>query len=538
MKKAKIAISVGFLVCLLVLPFAGLAEKAQYQTFERQQFKVEVLKNWKRKVSASKVVFYPKKSKKTTVEIKKISLSTKGQKYLKAKNAKKFASLYKKKIEKEYKQLNVKFKKAEKYKISNYKVIHLWFSYATVNLNEYYITDGNLYYRITTKCIGNCALYTKDFKKTIKSFRVVEDTIAPVFAGATGAVSDSTSSMTISWTAASDNVSAASKIKYLIYQANQLEEQNFSQPNYTTIKGATSYTIGNLPESTSYYFVVRAQDESGNTEANTAEVIATTKAASNSDPAITDSAQLVTYKSNGSNVAGLMYRPSGTGPFPAIVFNHGGVDAADPFSNTPRVLSLSEGGKYVVLATAYRGDIGSEGTLSLNMGDINDILAAIEYLKSKSYVDANRIGTFGESRGGANTLLVAERSQDLKAAVSWYPYTNIATYCKHIGVDICTSLFGGGLAQNISKPVGLDYLHVAHIASAINHADRITTPLQNSHGTADPLVPYSQSEEFNAAMAGKTNYTFYPYEGADHGGSVVWLTTATDRRQQFFGDNL
>ena len=233
-----------------------------------------------------------------------------------------------------------------------------------------------------------------------------------------------------------------------------------------------------------------------------------------------------------------MYRPSGAGPFPAIVFNHGGVVPADPSDQTSRVTSLAESSKYVVLATAYRGDIGSEGTLSLNTGDINDILAAIEYLKSKSYVDANRIGTFGESRGGANTLLVAERSQDLKAVVSWYPYTNITTYCLYIGTENCISLFGGGLGNNVSKPAGLDYAHLARIASAVNYADKITMPLQNSHGTADPIVPYSQSEEFNAAMTGKTNYTFYPYDGADHGGSAVWSTTATDRRQQFFGDNL
>jgi dipeptidyl aminopeptidase/acylaminoacyl peptidase len=170
-------------------------------------------------------------------------------------------------------------------------------------------------------------------------------------------------------------------------------------------------------------------------------------------------------------------------------------------------------------ATAYRGDIGLEGDLSINLGDVNDILAAIEYLKSKSYVDTSRIGMFGESRGGASTLLAAERTSDLKAVVSWYPYTNIATYCDYIGVDVCLALYGSARegGKNII-PFGLvDYQHLVRVASAVNFASKLTMPLQNSHGTADFVVPYSQSEELNVVMAGKTDYTFYSYEGADHG---------------------
>jgi len=147
MPKTKIAAIALFLACFLILPIIGLAGKSTYLTSQRQQFRVQILKNWKKKVKTAKVTFYPKTAPKNILEIKKTTLSKKGQKYLKAKNAKKFSALYEKKIEKEFKALHVKFQKAEKYKIANYKVIHLWFSYASINLNVYYLTNGNLYHR-------------------------------------------------------------------------------------------------------------------------------------------------------------------------------------------------------------------------------------------------------------------------------------------------------------------------------------------------------------------------------------------------------
>ena len=230
-----------------------------------------------------------------------------------------------------------------------------------------------------------------------------------------------------------------------------------------------------------------------------------------------------------------MYRPSGTGPFPAIIYNHGGTAAADPANYTSYATSLSEGGKYAVLITAYRGDIGSEGELSLSIGDVNDVLAAIEYVKSKDFVDSDRIGMFGMSRGANVTLSTAERNNtDLKAVVTWFPYTNLITYCEYIGQDQCLELYGINAVSSAST----DYTHLLRIASPINFTSKLTMPLQNSHGTADVVVPYSQSEELNEAMDGMSNYTFYSYEGANHGSSAVWSTTAVTRYSEFFSQYL
>ncbi len=524
-------------LALLILPCFSQA-KTKYHSFAKKQFKIKYdAKSWQKKNGSTYLKLkYKQEPKKIKIQIKKVHLGLKGRKYLKKQKTTKFANQYNDKIKTQFQNLQPMFQYAEKYKIKNknYKIIKLNYALNTGGLYIYYITNKKVYFQYAITCKKkDCIPYNPELRKIIQSFTILSDTQAPTFAGASTAISTSTSSITLSWVEATDNCSESEYIKYLIYQANQLEEENYSSINYTTNKGVSSYTISNLQESTSYYFVVRAQDEAGNVDSNTYETIATTKATSNNDPTA-GSLQNVTYQSNGSTVIGRMYRPNGAGPFPAIVFNHGGITPTDPSANDGNINELRQGNTYAVLATAYRGDTLSQGTLSVSVGDVNDSLAAMEYLKSKSYIDSNKIGMFGESRGGNVTLSTIERTTESKATVTWFPYTNTITFCRYLDENIYDGLCLIWLNfYGLANPA-----HYARISSPVNFVSRLNTPLQNSHGTADPTVPYSQSVELNTAMTGKPNYTFYEYIGADHGGSTIWTTTAIDRRNDFFASYL
>ena len=81
---------------------------------------------------------------------------------------------------------------------------------------------------------------------------------APVFAGATSALALGSSSVEVSWAAATDNQSAANEISYRIYAATTSGGQDFTQPTATTAPGALSATLAGLNASTTYYVVVRA----------------------------------------------------------------------------------------------------------------------------------------------------------------------------------------------------------------------------------------------------------------------------------------
>jgi len=67
----------------------------------------------------------------------------------------------------------------------------------------------------------------------------------------------------------------------------------------------------------------------------------------------------ITYWSDGLRVAGFLGRPSGDGPFPAIIYNRGGVWDQGALSGR-ELVPLVEAG-YVAVGSQYRGNAGSEG---------------------------------------------------------------------------------------------------------------------------------------------------------------------------------
>jgi hypothetical protein len=80
-----------------------------------------------------------------------------------------------------------------------------------------------------------------------------------------------TTSYTLRWDAATDNVSPSRRIVYLVYQANAPGGEDFSTTTYTTAAGASSFATPPLPADKPVYFVVRARDRAGNVERNTVE---------------------------------------------------------------------------------------------------------------------------------------------------------------------------------------------------------------------------------------------------------------------------
>jgi hypothetical protein len=101
----------------------------------------------------------------------------------------------------------------------------------------------------------------------------------PMFAGLESAITcipgpigqGSTASYHLTWEAAMDKVSPSSAIVYDVYQSGTSGGEDFSTPTYTTSPGATSFDTPPLPVDETFYFVVRATDEAGNTDSNTVE---------------------------------------------------------------------------------------------------------------------------------------------------------------------------------------------------------------------------------------------------------------------------
>jgi dipeptidyl aminopeptidase/acylaminoacyl peptidase len=113
----------------------------------------------------------------------------------------------------------------------------------------------------------------------------------------------------------------------------------------------------------------------------------------------------------------------------AMVWVHGGVHGSWGTNMFPFVREAVQRG-YVIIAPDYRGSTGygEEFYKKIDYGgkEIDDVVAAFDYLKTLSYVDADRVGIMGWSHGGFITSHVLFREQHpFKSGAAIVPVTNL-----------------------------------------------------------------------------------------------------------------
>ena len=176
--------------------------------------------------------------------------------------------------------------------------------------------------------------------------------------------------------------------------------------------------------------------------------------------------------------------------YPGVVLVHGGFhDRFDTYI-FPLLNAIVSAG-YVVIFPEYRGSSGygenhyqnAYGTI-----DVTDTIASADFLAKQDYVDGNRIGIVGHSRGGMVTLLSIERApQRFKSAIEIAGLTDFVAYMSYKPdyrrAEVAKEAsFGGKLPyENLEA-----YIRV----SPINHVQDIQTPLLVLANTFDQTVPF------------------------------------------------
>src|SRR3989339_1743249 len=119
----------------------------------------------------------------------------------------------------------------------------------------------------------------------------------------------------------------------------------------------------------------------------------------------------ITYYSNDLKISGIMNVPSGKGPFPVLILNHGYIN--------PKIYTNGRGLKreqdylvrrgYVVIHPDYRNhadsDKDSSQHLSLRLGYTEDVINAVYAVRESGFTffDKENIGMLGHSMGGGIT---------------------------------------------------------------------------------------------------------------------------------------
>lgn len=241
---------------------------------------------------------------------------------------------------------------------------------------------------------------------------------------------------------------------------------------------------------------------------------------------------LVSYRSDGLRIYGIVTRPKIAGRYPILLYNHGGESGL-----TTTELDHPLAFAFVQVASSFRSEpvfwfgetFLSEGEPSTWDGDVRDALIMLACAERLPDVDVSSVVAFGGSRGGAVSLLAAVRMPNrFIRVVELFGPTD---FFDPIFQNDLQALLDGAvdtrpgvelLRQEVVDPYleGVVSLANARLAllrrSAIYFANRLP-PVQIHHGTADDIVPISQSEHLAAQLASlNAPHEYFRYEGKGH----------------------
>lgn len=224
----------------------------------------------------------------------------------------------------------------------------------------------------------------------------------------------------------------------------------------------------------------------------------------------------IKYLSDGLKINGLLVKPKKQGKYPCIIYNRGGNRDFGALKIAHGAITLGQIAQkgYVVIASQYRGNAGSEGNEEFGGKDVNDITVLTEVLKEVNDADTDKIGMYGWSRGGMMTYIALTKSNKIKAAV-----------------------VGGAVSDNFRLIKDRPEMETAVLSelipdyennknselekrSAIKWADKFpkNVPILMLHGNSDWRVKSEQSLTLALELEkNRVPYRLIIFEGGDHG---------------------
>jgi dipeptidyl aminopeptidase/acylaminoacyl peptidase len=215
------------------------------------------------------------------------------------------------------------------------------------------------------------------------------------------------------------------------------------------------------------------------------------------------------------------YNMARNGQNAAIVYIHGG-PTAQSMNSFNRFVQYAANQGYMVLAPNYRGSTGygkefqQANLFDMGGGDLQDVLAGVDWIKQTGHLDPKKIAVMGGSYGGYLSMMSVTKAPDVWAAgVPIVPFVNWFTEIENEDPvlqqsDLATM---GDVVKN--KALYED-------RSPINFIDQVKAPLLLLAGGHDPRCPKSETQQVVDAIkkrGGTVEYKIYDNEG--HGFARV-----------------
>ena len=144
--------------------------------------------------------------------------------------------------------------------------------------------------------------------------------------------------------------------------------------------------------------------------------------------------------------------------------------------------------------------------------EVEDLRAVVKTVKSLDYVDSSNVCLLGSSQGGlVSALLADECPDDFAGMILFYPAFNIPEMVKMFSGF---GDFGGMMSMSEA------YINSIKDFDVWSHIGKFSKPVCIIHGTADMIVPISNSEK---AVGLYPSATLNKIEGANHGFNAANL---------------
>ena len=147
--------------------------------------------------------------------------------------------------------------------------------------------------------------------------------------------------------------------------------------------------------------------------------------------------------------------------------------------------------------------------------EVEDLRAVVKTVKSLDYVDSSNVCLLGSSQGGlVSALLADECPDDFAGMILFYPAFNIPEMVKMFSGFGGFGDFGGMMSMSEA------YINSIKDFDVWSHIGKFSKPVCIIHGTADMIVPISNSVK---AVGLYPYATLNKIEGANHGFNAANL---------------
>jgi dipeptidyl aminopeptidase/acylaminoacyl peptidase len=242
------------------------------------------------------------------------------------------------------------------------------------------------------------------------------------------------------------------------------------------------------------------------------------------DPALVSIPESIHFPTSGGRTAHALFHaprnprfvaPDGERP-PLVVLTHGG-----PTSNASTSLDLAKelltSRGIAVVDVDYGGSTGYGRAYRQQLNgawgvvDVDDCVAAAEFLADRGDVDRERMAIAGGSAGGYTTLVALTERDVFAAGISRFGVGDLETMTRD------THKFESRYLDRLVGPYP-EAAETYRERSPVHHLDRISCPLLVMQGLDDKVVPPSQAGAIVAALAAKgIPYAYLAFEGEGHG---------------------